>query len=142
MKFAKNVFPEGVEIYENYNGGAVKEVQVMQSNGKWYTVWESSTVQRFQYLRKLTIRFQVSYSLFHVSIVIIQEQDKSSDIEQQPPFGDQDRRRKVKRAIFFYYKERVMLRLIDILKSDKINNISNVCLGYSTLIFDLLLDTL
>ena len=111
MKFAKNVFPEGVEIYENYNGGAVKEVQVMQSNGKWYTVWESSTVQRFQYLRKLTIRFQVSYSLFHVSIVIIQEQDKSSDIEQQPPFGDQDPKTKSEESNFFLLQRKSYVKI-------------------------------
>ena len=76
MKFAKEVFPEGVEIYETYNGGAVKEVQVLQTNGKWYTVYETNTVQRIQHLRKLNIRFQVSLS--NILVLKLEFYDKNN----------------------------------------------------------------
>ena len=50
-------------MVENYNGGAVKRVQIMIPNGQWYTVWETTTVRKIDRLRTFIPEFDVSILL-------------------------------------------------------------------------------
>ena len=59
MKFENEVFPTKVEIYETYNAGAVKEVQILQPDGEWMTVWSTDSVQRIQTIRTFAPPLQV-----------------------------------------------------------------------------------
>ena len=73
MKFSKKVFPNRVDIYENFNGGAVTRMMFMQTNNKWYTVWSTNTVQRHQNLRTFSVTFEVSsyHNCIHISNISI-----------------------------------------------------------------------
>ena len=64
VQFSKKVFPTKIEIYESYKAGAVKRVQFLQPNSKWYTAWEIDTVQKLEQLRIFSPRFQVSHTVY------------------------------------------------------------------------------
>ena len=66
VQYLRKVYPEKVEIYETYNAGAVKRLQFLQPNNKWYTAWETVNVQHIKKLRIFTPNFKVSsYSTFN-----------------------------------------------------------------------------
>ena len=59
VEFAKDVFPEKIEIFETFNAGAVQKIQVMQPDNKWYTAWETATVQRMEMKRTFSPNISV-----------------------------------------------------------------------------------
>ena len=64
IKFNKKVYTEKIEIYETYHSGAVKRLQLMQPNNKWYTVWQTENVKSIEKLRTFSPDFNVSFSVF------------------------------------------------------------------------------
>ena len=58
--FSKSVFPMKVMIYETFNAGSVKRVDVMDPNDEWHMAWETDTVQDIQGNRTLSIKLEVS----------------------------------------------------------------------------------
>ena len=65
VKFQKKVFPKRVDIYENYNGGAVTRLKFMQGNNEWYTAWvNNAAFTRIKTSRILSVSFEVSLKRF------------------------------------------------------------------------------
>ena len=60
IQFDRKVYPDKIEIYETYNSGAVKKLQLMQPDNKWYTVWQTDAVQSIKILRTFSPHFEVS----------------------------------------------------------------------------------
>ena len=61
VQFARNVFPEKIEIYETFQAGAVIKIQVMQPDSKLFTLWESNTDQHITTARIFAPTLKVSY---------------------------------------------------------------------------------
>ena len=59
VKFEKKLIPEKIEIYESYNSGAVKRMQILQEGNTWYTVWQTDAVQHIKELRTFSPPLQV-----------------------------------------------------------------------------------
>ena len=53
VQFAKKVFPKKIEIYETFNSGAVKKIQMLQPDCKWNTVWKTNSTQHIKKARKI-----------------------------------------------------------------------------------------
>ena len=66
MKFEKTLIPKAIEVYESYNAGAVKRIQVLQDVGKWQTVWETATVQQLKQLRTFSPTLKVCMNTFEI----------------------------------------------------------------------------
>ena len=47
-------------VYETYNAGSVKRVQLFDKNATWHTVYENGASQNLQRTRAFTVQFQVS----------------------------------------------------------------------------------
>ena len=70
VRFQQKVFPEKVEIYETWYSGAVKRIQFMQPNDKWYTVWETTTVQYLKMLRTFSPDFDVRNEIDAIRLIL------------------------------------------------------------------------
>ncbi|KAK3104415.1 hypothetical protein FSP39_001617 [Pinctada imbricata] len=51
VKFPERLFPEEVRIYEVFNAGAVKKIEVLRPDSKWMTIWETSIVRDIKHSR-------------------------------------------------------------------------------------------
>ena len=60
VQFNTEVYPEKIEVYETYHSGAVKRLELMQPNKKWFTIWHTETVQSIKQLRVFSPNFEVS----------------------------------------------------------------------------------
>ena len=45
------------EIQETYNGGAVKKIEILQPDNKWYPAWENKHLRRRQVRFNLRIQY-------------------------------------------------------------------------------------
>ena len=59
MKFKQEVIPETIEVFESYNAGAIKRIQVLQDVEKWYTAYETDTVRQVKETRAFAINIQL-----------------------------------------------------------------------------------
>ena len=55
-------------VYETYNAGSVKRVQLFDKNATWHTVYENEASQNLQRTRVFTVEFQVSVQNISVFI--------------------------------------------------------------------------
>ena len=62
VQFARKVFSEKIDIYETFKSGSVKKIQLMQPDGKWYTAWETDTVQLLKEKRVFSPTLKVRYN--------------------------------------------------------------------------------
>ena len=68
VQFEKKVFVEAFEIYETFNSGALKRIEVMQPNNKWYTVWQTATAHLINKMRTFSPKFDVSVYVYGTHI--------------------------------------------------------------------------